>query len=102
MELEKELAEQQESKLRELLSLSIHNKENPHPSDLRRAAVILHRANELGYTSIDISNLVNDPAEKYSETMIEWLQRMSDAFTDLMYGLDNYENGLALHDSITV
>lgn len=67
MKLEKELTEERESKLRELLSSAIHNKQHAHPSDLRRAAVILHRANELGYTSIDISKLLDDPNEKYSE-----------------------------------
>jgi hypothetical protein len=43
-------------------------------------------------TSLDINEILEKSGDKYSEDMIEWLQRMSDAFTDLMYGWDNYEN----------
>jgi hypothetical protein len=93
MVVEKELSESQGAKLKEYLDSSVHNKQHAHPSDLRRAAVILFRANQLGYTSIDLKGLLSGGKySEYSDDMIEWLQRMSDAFTDLIYGLENYEN----------
>ncbi|HEX9319732.1 MAG TPA: hypothetical protein VF884_12435 [Nitrososphaeraceae archaeon] len=93
MELEKELSESQGAKLKEYLDRGIHNKLHLHPSDYRRAAVILYRANQLGYTSIGFKQLLSGGKySEYSDMTIESLQHMSDAFTDLMYGSNNYEN----------
>jgi len=92
MELGKKLSEDQKGKLRELLSDSIHNKEHLHPSEYQRATVTLFRANQLGYTSIDIEELLQSSEDKYSEDTIDSLQGISDTISDLMYGLNNYEN----------
>jgi hypothetical protein len=92
VEVEKELTEEQKRKVGRLLSDNIRNKQHAHPSDLRRSAMILYRVNQLGYTSTDIKEILEKSGDRYSQDMIDWLQRMSDAFTNLMYGLDNYEN----------
>jgi hypothetical protein len=90
--LEKELSEEQKRKVGKLLSSNIRNKQHAHPQDLRRSAVILYRINQLGYTGLDLDEILKKSGDNYSESMTTWLQRLSDAYTDLMYGLDNAEN----------
>ncbi len=92
MELGKKLSEGQKGKLRELLSDSIHNKEHLHPSEYQRATVTLFRANQLGYTSIDIEDLLKKSEDHYSDDTIDSLQGISDTISDLVHGLNNYEN----------
>lgn len=94
MELEKELSESQGAKLKEYLNNAVHNKQYPHVCDLRRAAIILYKVNQLGYTYPDIKGLLSGGGKysEYSDGAIDSLQHMSDAFTELMYGLDNWEN----------
>ena len=94
MELEKELTESQGERLIEYLDSAIRNKQHPHPADLRRAAVILYKVNQLGYTYPDIIGLLNGGGKysQYSDTMVKILEQMSSAYGDLILGLDNWEN----------
>jgi hypothetical protein len=92
VEVEKDLTEEQKRKVGQLLSDNIRNKQYLHPSDVRRSAMILYRVNQLGYTSPDIKEILEKSGDRYSEDTIHWLERMSDTFTDLMYGLENLEN----------
>jgi hypothetical protein len=89
MELDRTLTEEQKDKLREQLSISIHDKRNMHLDDMRRAAVILYRVNQLGFTGILVMELLGN---EYSTEMKQVLQNMSDAFTALIFGQNNYEN----------
>jgi len=87
---EKELSEEQKVILRGLLSEAVQNKQHPHVNDLRRVAVILYRANQLGFTHINIRDLLKKP--EYSDMVLDWLQHSSGAISDLVYGLDSPEN----------
>lgn len=87
---EKELSEEQKGKLSALLKEAIHSKQHPHVDDLRRVAVILFRANQLGFTHIDIRDLLRKP--EYSDMVLDWFQHTSAAISDLVYGLDNIES----------
>jgi hypothetical protein len=87
---EKELSEEQKDSLRSLLDEAVQNKQHPHVNDLRRVAVILYRANQLGFTHIDVRDLLKKP--EYSDMVLDWLQHTSGAISDLVYGLDNIEN----------
>jgi hypothetical protein len=90
---EKELTESQGIRLKDYLDEAIHNKQHLHPSDYRRAAVILYKVSQLGYGYPILKDLLKGGKySEYSEDTIESLQHMSDAYTELMYGLDNWEN----------
>jgi hypothetical protein len=91
---EKALTEKESSKIAELLSSAIKNKQHPHPSDFQRAAVVLYTARERGYTltETDVYDIIEQSEDTYSETIIGTLSNMANAYNDLVYGMNNPEN----------
>ena len=87
---EKKLSKEQKVKLSDILKEAARNKQHPNVDDLRRVAVILYRANQLGFTHMDIRELLKKP--EYSDMVLDWFQHTSAAISDLVYGLDNIEN----------
>lgn len=85
------LTESQKEMIGKRLSQAIINKENPHPADLARAAVILYDTNRLGFLLTDhiVENILQNSGEHYSETMKSWLSRMANSYYDLVSGLSD-------------
>jgi len=81
----KELSKEQKGKLRDLLKEATRNKQHSSVDDLMRVAAILYRVNQLGFTHIDIRDLLKKP--EYSDMVLDWFQHTSGAISDLVYGL---------------
>jgi hypothetical protein len=87
------LSEAQSVKIGELLDRAVANKENAHPKDLRRAAVVLYSAMQQGYSIVDSDvHEILDRSGGYSVTTREKLGRMANAYDDLIHGLNESEN----------
>lgn len=86
------LSESQSIKIGELLDKAVTNKEHPHPSDLRRAAVVLYSAMQQGYSIVDSDvHEILDRSGGYTVIMRETLGRMANAYDDLIHGLNESE-----------
>lgn len=86
------LSATQKTKIGDLLSQAIINKETPHPADMARAAVILYDVINMGYEMTDWTIEQILQPKRYSEVLIEHLQEMVNSFgylregkTDLYY-----------------
>lgn len=97
MATERNLNQNQLRRITELLDSAIGNKENPHPRDTRRAALLFYSINQLGYQFVDthVSDIINNHSHfKYSETMRDTLGGIANACNDLVEGLHNLENSI--------
>lgn len=88
---DKTLSEDQKIIVAQKLSQAIINKQNPHPADLTRAALILYDLNRLGYNAVDyvIDELIEITGKSFSETMREELEAMANAYSYLVSGMND-------------
>jgi uncharacterized protein YqeY len=86
----KPLTESQHTKIGELLSKAVINKEHAHVDDLRKAAVTLYSIAQHGYSLSDteIHEILNKEGG-YSDRMKELLASMANAYDDLVRGMND-------------
>ena len=96
----KYLNEQQRSRVGDLLSSAVLNKESPHPIDIERALLILYDLNQFGYTVVDneVKDILRQSGRRYSDSMIELLSDMANAISSLVSALNNHGHSKARID----
>ena len=88
---QKKLSRAQREKVLDLLSRAVVNKQNPHPTDLKRASLVLYDVSNLGYhlEDVELTKLLDQAPDVWSDTMKEWLAKMTNAYTDLVRALND-------------
>ena len=97
MATEKILNRNQLRRLSDLLDIAIGNKEQQHPRDTRRAAVLFYSINKLGYQFVDthVYDIIdNNSRFSYSDSMKKTLGGIANACNHLVKGLYNSENSM--------
>ena len=97
----KKLNEEQLNKLGELLDKAIINRDNPHPQDLRKTAVLIFNLVQKGYYfgENELENIMELSGGYYSEGMERYLKEIVWVCNELAVGLnDNYNERYKLKD----